>query len=301
MTIVAAVLGILGVLGLSTAGWQHARYLSARRERVQDLQPLLHSSRVLHVVTFLRVADDANVIEEVRKLRDLLETRGKAKVVYAGRGVLNAVVSKQIPNVDWNAVLLVQYGSREDYDAVAASEAYRTALSRFDASYSHGMKRSALMNLAIPQLLLGVRLVDALRRVPSPHPLLPAEPGSGPRERGELLAKFDRLDQVEDLGRDAVVIVNLLQPGTPEQRAADSAYTRRMMGLFATGGYGPTHFGAAVPLEGEARFQNVGIVYYPGIDHMKALIHSSFMARIGGDKQPGDSLAVVTVPILSRL
>ena len=98
-----------------------------------------------------------------------------------------------------------------------------------------------------------------------------------------------------------MVIVNLLQPGTPEQRAADSAYTRRMMGLFATGGYGPMHFGTAVPLEGEARFSNVGIVYYPGVDHMKALVHSNFMARIGVDKQPGDSLAVVTVPILSRL
>ena len=300
MTIVAALLGTLAVLGLSAATWQHTRYRNARSERVQDVQPLLYSSGVLHVVTFLRVGDDADVIEEVRKLRDLLETGG-AKVVYAGRGVLNAVVSKQLPDVAWNAVLLVQYGSREDYDALAASESYRAALSRFEASYSHGMKRSALFNLAIPQLLLGVRLVDALRRVPSPHPLVPAEPGSGPREREELLAKFDRLDQVKDLGRDAVVIVNLLQPGTPEQRAADSAYTRRMMGLFATGGYGPMHLGAAVPLEGEARFRNVGIVYYPGVEHMKALIHSSFMARIGGDKQPGDSLAVVTVPILSRL
>ena len=55
------------------------------------------------------------------------------------------------------------------------------------------------------------------------------------------------------------------------------------------------------PIGGDASFDQIAIVYYPGVDHMKALIHSSFMAGIGGDKQPGDSLAVVTVPILSRL
>jgi hypothetical protein len=31
------------------------------------------------------------------------------------------------------------------------------------------------------------------------------------------------------------------------------------------------------------------------------MLGSTFMSRIGGDKQLGDSLAVITVPILSQL
>ena len=96
------------------------------------------------------------------------------------------------------------------------------------------------------------------------------------------------------------MIVNLLAAGTPEQRAADAAYGRRMAGLFAQGGFGPMHMGRAVRLEGDARFDRVALVYYPGVDFMRALIRSSFMAGIIGGKQPGDSLAVLTLPILAR-
>jgi hypothetical protein len=42
-------------------------------------------------------------------------------------------------------------------------------------------------------------------------------------------------------------------------------------------------------------------VYYPGIDHMHAMIGSAFMNRIGPGKQLGDTLAVATIPVLSKL
>ena len=54
-------------------------------------------------------------------------------------------------------------------------------------------------------------------------------------------------------------------------------------------------------VEGDARFTQFIAVYYPGIDHMQAMIGSTFMNRIGSGKQLGDSLAVATVPVLSKL
>ena len=69
----------------------------------------------------------------------------------------------------------------------------------------------------------------------------------------------------------------------------------------AEGSYGPTHVGRAVQVEGEASFTQFVAVYYPGIDHMYAMVGSTFMNRIGSGKQLGDSLAVATVPVLSKL
>ncbi len=69
----------------------------------------------------------------------------------------------------------------------------------------------------------------------------------------------------------------------------------------AVGVYGPMHWGRAVTVEGDAHFTQFVAVYYPGIDHMHAMIGSTFMNRIGSGKQLGDSLAVATVPVLSKL
>ncbi len=69
----------------------------------------------------------------------------------------------------------------------------------------------------------------------------------------------------------------------------------------AEGSYGPMHAGTAVTVEGDARFTRFVAVYYPGIDHMHAMIGSTFIARIGSGKQLGDSLAVATIPVLSKL
>ena len=75
---------------------------------------------------------------------------------------------------------------------------------------------------------------------------------------------------------------------------ADLGMTDMQVGL-------PIHVGRPVRVEGEASFTQFVAVYYPVIDHMHAMIGSTFMTRIGSGKQPGDSLAVATVPVLSRL
>mgnify|MGYP004147632783 FL=1 len=54
-------------------------------------------------------------------------------------------------------------------------------------------------------------------------------------------------------------------------------------------------------LEGDAAFDDVNIVYYPGIDYLISLMRSKFYNGIGGGKQLGDTQAIPTVPILDRL
>ena len=41
-------------------------------------------------------------------------------------------------------------------------------------------------------------------------------------------------------------------------------------------------------------------MYYPGPVYMSDMIESTFFRGIVGGKQPGDTLAVLTVPILDR-
>lgn len=110
-----------------------------------------------------------------------------------------------------------------------------------------------------------------------------------------------QLNTYRDVREDAVVIVNFLLPGDAEQRRADRAYTGEMTRGMAEGGYGPMHLGPAVVVEGDSTFKMFAAVYYPGIDHMHAMIGSTFMNRIGSGKQLGDTLAVATIPVLSRL
>ena len=126
MRVVAVVL----VLLLCVMAWQHYRYLRARRDIVQDLQPILHSTSSFHVITFLEVADGADVIAEVGKLRREVEASGPAQLVYAGQAAFT-MVSKQLGPRSWDAVVLVQYPSRESYEAAAKSAGHREALAGF--------------------------------------------------------------------------------------------------------------------------------------------------------------------------
>ncbi len=292
-----AVLALVGAMG-----WQHARYLAARRGPVQDQQSLLYSANTFHVLTFLLAEEGQDVIEGLRKLRGELESGGQAKMVYAGRVALVGLASKQLPEIDWDAVVLVQYPSRETYDAIATDPAYRASLGTFSKTFSQGVDRPVALNLAIPQFLLAVRLYEWVTRVPSHFPFIPAADDTqhDPRlpSREDRMA---RLDALRPLGEDAVVVVNLLRGGTAAERAADRSYGLKMAGLFAEGGNGPMHMGRAITIEGDAKFDNVALVYYPGIDFMQEMLGSTFYGGIVGDKQPGDTLAAPTVPVLSRL
>lgn len=284
---------------LVAMAWQHLRYCRARREIVQDRQPLLHGKDVFHVVSFLRVAAGADVVEALRKLEAETGSVPGVRWVYAGVVVVNGLGSSQVgADVDWNAVVLLQYPSRRVYDEVSASQTHRQALSRFEKTYSHGFVRSRWLNLLIPQLLLARRAVQILTRAPSHFPFVPA----AEEELAEADARRIRqLRAARERGGRAVVVVNLVQRGTPAQREADRGYVGRMMGLMAEGGHGPMHIGRAVTLEGTARFDQVALVYYPGVEYFAAMAGSRFFRGIVGGKQLGDTQASVTVPVLDAL
>lgn len=291
---------LVGVLLGSGAAmaWQQRRYLRARRELAQDRQPLLHDPRAFHVVTFLRVAPGADVIEEVGKLRAATRSFPGVRWVYAGEVILTGEVSEQIGPVDWSAVVLVQYPSREAYDRASDSETCRQALARFPETYSHGLERSPWLNLLVPQLLLGRRVWQLVSRQPSPFPFLPA-PGIDANARiGEAVR---RLLADRELTARAAVVVNLQKRGTPAQQASDRRYVGRMLAAMAEGGYGPIHIGRAVRVEADHDFDTVAIVSYPSVRFVADMIRSRFFQSIIGDKQLGDTQATITVPILDRL
>ena len=169
-------LGTVLLLVLSVAFgamlWQHLRYLDRRRKSVQDRQPLIYGGATFHVVTFLRVAPGAHVIEEVRKLYAATQSASGARWIYAGKVALPGNASHQIGPVDWHASIVLQYPSRKAYDQASGSESYRNALAQFAQTYSVGFERSPLLNLMLPQVFLARRLRQLLRREPSNFPFV---------------------------------------------------------------------------------------------------------------------------------
>jgi len=299
MSIVIRILSIVLVVAVAAGLWQHFKYLKLRRERVQDRQPLLYPARTFHAVTFLKVGEGRSVIEEVSTLRDAVEGKGGGLMVYAGQAAMNMVTSDQISN-DWDALVLVQYPSREAFDRFRESRAHDEVMARFADAYTHGVIRSARQNAALPVGLLAMRVGNFVRRQPPMMPYVPVGDDVMPGLK-IMMKKAEGLDRFRSLKDDAVVIFNLIKPGDKDQQKADRSYRAKMISGMAEGSYGPMHMGKAVTVEGDADFEQFAAVYYPGIDHMQAMIGSTFMNRIGGGKQLGDSLAVATIPILSKL
>ena len=95
--------------------------------------------------------------------------------------------------------------------------------------------------------------------------------------------------------------MNFQKFGEAEQRQANGSYGDEMGSLFAEGGHGPTHIGKAVKLEGDAEFDQVVLVYYPGVKYFGDMVGSTFYTDIRSNKQLGDTLSTVTVPILHWL
>ena len=280
--------------------WQHMRYLRSRRIAVQDRQPMLYSTDSFHVMTFLEVAEGQDVIEAVRKLRQQLEASGFAHMIYAGQAAFT-LTSAQLGPRSWDAVVLVQYASRERYDEAASSALYRDGLAAFAQTYSHGMQRPWLMNLLMHQMLLGVSIVDMVTGNFKLSPLVAMSRFDMSSEQAEIYDRIDDLLKLRSLNDEALVVFNLLKPGTAEQQAANAAYGRKMMTRMARLGHGPMHVGSAVTIEGDASFDQAIVVYYPGASYFAELLSSEFFLEIIGDKQLGDTQAVPTVPILSRL
>lgn len=277
---------------------QHQRYLHVRRDLVHDRQPLLYDSDAFHVLTLLRVDPGSDVIEAVRGLEAEAEGVEGGTWVYAGKVAVNGLRSSQVGDVEWSAAVLVQYPSRSAYEQAARSDVYQQALGRFTESYSHGLERGRAFNLVLPQLLLARRAQQWVTREPSSFPFVPVPESELPERATGLV---ERLFAERELGANAVLIVNLIKDGTPEQQAENGGYGWRMMGAMAEGGYGPMHIGRAVRLEGTADFDSVVLVYYPGVGFFADMVRSEFFRGIIGGKQLGDTLSSVTVPILDRL
>lgn len=295
------VLALAGAASLVV--WQELRYLHARRDVVRDAQPLFHSSRVFHVVTFLHFpgSDEGELFAAMRGLRNASESGADAQVVYAGKIAVNALASRQLVarfegEVPWSAVLLTQYGSREEADRVLASDGYRQALARFGRTYACGMQRSAWLNLGIPVVLLGKRVRQILSGDPSHFPFVPA---AAPDPAVE--ARAAQLLSAREYGAHAIVVVNLLREGTTANAAADRRYTGQMFGMMAEGVHGPMHVGVAAPFATGDAFDRVALVYYPGVQYFADMMRSRFYRDIVGDKQLADTQASITVPVLDRL
>ncbi len=291
--------GVL-VLLLGVMAWQHHVYWSARRNVLQDAQALLHSSDVFHVVTFVEIGDDADPIDELSRLVRAIEAAG-GELVYAGRAAFT-LTSPSIGEHDWDAALLVQYASRQAYDQAAADSGVRDAFARLPESYSHGTQRAAFLNLMVPQALLGLWLTDVVRGRWSAAPLEPAPYEEWNAERRESIrAAIDGLRELRGVNDEALLVFNVAKAGTAEQQEADRAYGLTMLRRMAAGSHGPMHVGRAVVLEGDAEFEQVVLVYYPGPGYFADLIGSSFFHGIIGDKRLADNQSVPTVPIRSLL
>lgn len=298
MRIVVFALVVVLLAAAAAMIWQHRRYLHTRRSIVQDLQPVLYGSDVFHVATFLRTTPGADVIDAVRKLKGETESFDGVQWIYAGKVVATPLHSHQVGEVDWTAIVVLQFDSRDAYERAAGSETWRRALDRFEESYTHGFERGALLNLMLPQLLLARRVGQIVTRAPSNFPFVPV-PESELPERADRIS--ERLRSERELGAEAIAIVNLVRRGTPEQQAADAEYGSSMIGAMAEGGYGPMHFAKAITVEGDHQFDRVAIVYYPGVEFFASLVGSEFFQGIIGGKQLGDSLSAITVPILPLL
>ena len=295
-------LSVLLILVLLAVAAQHFRYLRTRRNVVADRQELLHSPSALHAATLLSLSPGQPLLSGVREFVDAIE-RGRATVVYAGKIAVNALQSSQIPQEEWDAFVLAQYPSREAYVTAEANPDYQKARSRFANTYTLGMQRSPWLNLTIPVGLLARRIVDIIKRRPARYPFRRAQaldrlPTEAQRQRARLV---EGLLANREYGENAVVVLNFIKNGSAEQREANSGYGSEMLGLMAEMGNGPMHIGSAVTLEGEADFDNVIIVYYPGVQYFADMLQSEFFTGIVGGKQLGDSLSSPTVPLLPHL
>lgn len=296
------IIGILLLLLVGVMAWQHVRYFQIRRDIVRDQQPLVYSGETFHAVTFLEVEEGSEIIEEVGKLKRVLESSGEAKAVYAGQAALVPLESSQLGPASWNAVLLVSYPSREAFDRISTEATTRDALASFHRHYTHGMKRPVLTNLLLPQIFLGLRIRDIAKGNWSvaefePMPISPENEEQALVFRNRV-EKFLRLAEVNE---EALVVFNLVLRGNEKEREANRSYGGQMLSRMAALAHGPMHLASAVTVEGDARFEEIAIVYYPGVDYFTRMIGSRFFQGIVGGKQLGDTMAVPTVPILDKL
>ena len=63
----------------------------------------------------------------------------------------------------------------------------------------------------------------------------------------------------------------------------------------------PCTSGPPVILEGDSEFDQVAIVYYPGVEFFADMVRSKFFTGIVGGKQLADTLSSPSVSLLSHI
>ncbi|MBW1813552.1 MAG: hypothetical protein JRJ39_07720 [Deltaproteobacteria bacterium] len=282
---------------------QQIKYANIRRTIVQDRQPFLYAGDVFHAVTFFKLEDTAGLVESLSPFVRVIRENSKGKLVYAGQAVFTTGTG-QLGEADWDAVIIVQYPSRREFEEIAGSDWYKSVLGEYSKTFTHGMNRPVAMNLMIHQALLLIKWMDILKGNWQVEELKP-RPGlkEADGEQGEQLKKIvDSLLALRAVNDKALVIFNLQLAGSKEQREKTEQYDSKMLTRMARLAHGPMHIGKAVMLnEDDVKFKTVVIVYYPGVEYFVSLIQSHFFQGIIGKKQLGHNLSVPTVPILSLL
>ncbi|MBI1262923.1 MAG: hypothetical protein GC184_14495 [Rhizobiales bacterium] len=298
--VIAILIGIVLILAVL----QYRNFQELRRTVVQDDQPAFYPDKAFHAVAFLKLRQDESVFHVVRQLRDTVNAFPGARMVYAGKVIVNALNSQQLVSlygskVDWDATILIQFDSRDRYAAFIADPAVQAQLAALEHVYWHGMKRSAIGNIMISEAIGLRRLMRTMTFQPKIRPFKPAPADTNNENQTRVRAALTA--NADNLGRDAIVIVNLLEQGTPEQQKADAAYSAAMFDLMSEMNNGPVHAGKAISFHPETSFDQVALVYYPGAAYFRDLSASEFYQRILPMKQVLDTQATITAPILHRL
>lgn len=275
--------------------WQHGRYREFRQAHAQDRQSSFYAGDAFHVLWLLELAPGQPLEQSLRRFVGAVE-EASGTPIYAGRAAGSTIVSNQLETSEWDAVLLAQFPSRGAYE-VASLESVRAP---FQNSYAQGFTRPVMLNLVLPQMVLGLRLVDLVTFQPSIFPVVP-DPNLAVDEPKNARAA-EIFAALREGAQDGVVFVNLVHDATPEQQASASGVHPRKMGrAMAEGGYGPLHVGDAVTLEGDVDFDRVMINFYPGLEFFRSLMSSTFIQETIRGYEPTGMEAMPTVPILDRL
>jgi len=293
--IVAVLLLVLLVMTL-----QHLRYLRIRRASAEDQQRLLHSAQTFHVIVYFRVKSGDKIVDTVRRFQQCILSTHKVRLVYAGQAGFT-VHSKQMARRDWDGLLMLEYPSRSDYQALLASGTIHDARQFFADSYVHAMRRNRQRNLAVPQRLLRLRLRDILCGRWRTEPLQDAPMFSTFPEYELWRTRAARLRALHAINRHSLVVFSLLKRGNRAQQAEYADLARELASRMAALGHGPLHMGRPVALEDVARFDQVFVIQYPSAGYYADLLASQFFQRITNEKLLADTFSVFTVPITDRL
>lgn len=293
---------LLLILALALAAvllWQHFRYLRLRRRSAQDRQALLHPNSNFHLLVFFRLREGEKLLWSAGRFAAGVQRYREVELVYGGQAAF-ALHSEQLGEVQWSGVLLFSFPERAHYEAMHG-ELQSIAEDVFAQHHFHGMRRRRGLSLALPQLLLALRLRDILRgrwRV-APLQRLPSFRVSADKDIWRR--RVDRLQALHKVNTEGLVVFNLMRSGNREQRVANRHYSRAMLERMAALGHGPLHIGQAVDVDGQARFDRVVVVFYPSARYFAELIASEFFQKLFASKQLADTLAVPTVPMTERL